>query len=259
MAIKKKKQNITADFTPVPDYDGTDVPPEAEEGEYTAVCKVKKGATKPEKGKWPMLTLTWKLTDAANPKNRKFKNALINDYLIFAGKNANGYRMFQQKLRQLCEHFGFNPAEVLPMKGVKTWADAEAIIEALEGFEGTVFVFKQKDKESGDERAQISYRAPKDAIESVGDDDEDADEGEEDEDEQPAAKKGAKGKAAPAKAAAKSKKAVVEEEEDEDEEEEDEEEEEGDEDEEEDEEDEDEDEPVAPPAKKGAVKKTTKK
>lgn len=171
-------------FTPVETGDMSNIPPDAPVGEWTASFSVKKKATKPEKGAYPMLEITATLEQALTEGNEGSVGAKIREYLVFFPRTSPNFKMTGRRLKSMTERLGIPLPQT---QTIQSWGDIEDFIRDIESTKGVVWTYHQVDKETREIRTQLAFDPPRNALPSAVSVDapEDSDTGE----ESPGAKK----------------------------------------------------------------------
>lgn len=169
------------DFTPV-EFDTNKIEPEAAAGKYKArIADVEVMATK--KDGYPMIRIDWKLLKALTDDEacEKSEGAQVSDYIAMFPDGDRRGNMAKRRFRALRELLDLSD-DILPTR-IESKSDFNDLLKALKKAEAEVFIQVREDKETKEERANVSYTAPKGMMDDVEEEDEEEDEEEEEEEE----------------------------------------------------------------------------
>lgn len=155
-----REDSKTMDFQPI-DYDASELPPEAQPGAYEATCTSLK-VTKTQKESFPMLIVEWTLDAVDGEGDENSVGATIADFVTFFPAKHKAGRMSIQRFRALVDAAGIDP-DVLPQR-LTSKNDFAELISALRNKKMTVYIFHQLDKRTNEQRASVSYTAPKGSL-----------------------------------------------------------------------------------------------
>lgn len=184
------------DFTPV-DFDANNIEPDASEGTYEAtIDDARIQAT--AKDNFPMLVVDWKLesTETDTEAAEKSVGAQVSDFFAFFPDGDRRGNFPKRRFRQLRELLDV-PDDVLPTR-LESKRDFDDLIAELKGKTAKIYIALRTDKQTNEERASVSYTAPRGSMGAMAKDEEEPEEQE----RKPAARRAAPAPArrAPAKA-----------------------------------------------------------
>jgi len=157
---KKRGGGEDMNFTPV-DYDVSEMPVDAPEGAYDAKIKsVKVRGTKEDN--YPMLELEFRLVNAHNEDGDDAvkAGASLTSFLAFFPA-SEGRRGAPSKIamRALIDSLHLDE-DLIPTR-IESKRDLNDLIDALKGQELTIYVVHREDKQSGEVRCDVRFKAPK--------------------------------------------------------------------------------------------------
>jgi hypothetical protein len=148
----------TVNFTPV-SYDIDKLPPEAPDGHWDFRIKAAKiRATKPEKGAYPMIELVVMLDTAHDAENKPFEGSELREWLVFFPEDHKAARQGKQKMQRWVDACRIE-REVIP-KAIRTPADLQPLVQALEDSTLEGWTVQRKDKQNGELRATMQLTEP---------------------------------------------------------------------------------------------------
>lgn len=155
----KQNSRGTYDFTPI-DCDVNTIEPDAAEGTYVAViddCRVQ--AT--SKDRYPMLVVDWRLDSAESETEEAERSvgATVADFFAFFPDGDRRGNFPKRRFRQLRELLDISD-DALPTR-LENKDDFKPLIAELKGKELTIYITLKRNPETNEDRAQISYTAPR--------------------------------------------------------------------------------------------------
>jgi len=147
-------------FTPV-DYDVSEMPVDAPEGAYTGKIK-KVDITKSKQDGYPQLVLEVRLIDSEEEEGEDAvkQGCSLNTYVTFFPKKE-GRRGAPSKIALKGIMDALHLDEDLVPTRIETKRDLEDLADALKGQELNVWVVHREDRDSGEVRCDLRFKAPK--------------------------------------------------------------------------------------------------
>jgi hypothetical protein len=150
-------------FTPTEVGDLSTIAPDAPEGGWVAAFRIKKkGATKPEKGAHPMLTIEALMQSADDAEHECFLPALGNrgilDWITFYPKGHANAAMATKRLHAFCKALNI---EIPRVAKLNSWDDLAEFTDAIESVQARVWTYHEKDKRTGEIQTRLAYAEPK--------------------------------------------------------------------------------------------------
>lgn len=142
------------EFTPLEMGNMAEIPPDAPDGKWIARIEVKKKLS--AKGA-PMLILENHLQEALTPGNENHVGKKVSRFLVIRGASDPHVKMFRADVKEIAEATGVSPS----FEQFSRWSDADDYVRGLEANLVTCWTKNKKDKETGELRTEVSYRAPK--------------------------------------------------------------------------------------------------
>lgn len=163
------------EFAPIATGDLTEIPPDAPDGEWIAVCKPKPSLDKEGN---PRIVLEWTLEEAVTDGNADFVGTSVTDWFLvfYPARQADKSKRGRRQLRAVCDACEIE----VPVLQSVTPQDIEELTQQLDGARARIWTRNKLDNK-GEVRTGIFYRAPGGAVVEV----------EEEEAPKPAAKKAA--------------------------------------------------------------------
>lgn len=145
------------DFTAVDCGDLNEIPPDLPEGQWSAICRVKKSKT--SKDGYPMLVLEWQTEAVADDKeeNEAFVGMRSSDFVVFFPGTHKAAKMSRARMKGMCEALKI---EMPTAKSIKSWDDVADFVNALEGLHGVVYTTVEVRKDNGEKATKIHYAPP---------------------------------------------------------------------------------------------------
>lgn len=141
------------EFAPIETGDLTEIPPDAPEGEWVAVCKPKPGLDKEGN---PRIILEWTLEEAVTDGNADFVGSTVTDFFLvfYPARMADKSKRGRRQLRQVCDACEIE----VPVIQTVTPQDVEELVQKLDGARARLWT---RNKVNGNEiRTNIYYTAP---------------------------------------------------------------------------------------------------
>jgi hypothetical protein len=165
--MTQQAEDVTVEFTPIENFNASDIPPEAPDGQWTALFSVTKRSATQDKGdgmRFPMLSLDIKLESAEDSENAYAEGTHLKDWLVvypsgLGGKYTQLERMGKERLDALGKALGFDPASVIS-GNISTFADLDGLVAAIDGNRASVWT-SAKTERSGEKKTRVYYSAPK--------------------------------------------------------------------------------------------------
>ena len=154
------------------DYTGTDTSDkslllDAPDGHWECQLSVEAVATKPKPNdgnEYPMLKLTFKLIEDLLGGNEQYiqRKARVTDYIVLYPPGHVNFQMQFRKLHGLCECAGV-PVPVFTK--ITEWPeDGQEFIDTIDKAQFNVWTEVSLDRNTKEERTQIAYKAPRQAL-----------------------------------------------------------------------------------------------
>lgn len=149
-------------FAKVETGDMSQVPPDAPEGCWEAVCKASLKLTSKES--LPMIVLDWSLVAALTEGNEDHIGSRVSDFIVFTPPTHVASKMNRRRLNEVAMALEITvPART----SYATEEDFAELLEALNGARCKLWTFHQADKETGENRTKIRYKARPGEVENA--------------------------------------------------------------------------------------------
>lgn len=136
--------------------DMSDIPPDAPDGEWQAVCSVKE---RDNKDGFKMLIITWTLEeDRGGGDNAAFEGSRVTDFLVFYPASHANSRMTKIRFRAM--------REALDLPNMTSLDDLPEFVNELEGKKAIIWT-KVNVQKDGQKRTNVFYTAPRGSLTSL--------------------------------------------------------------------------------------------
>ena len=142
-------------ITQIATGDMSDIPPDAPVGAWTASCTVKCEANK--KTNAPQLRFTWKLEEALTDGNEDFVGSKVSSWLTFYPARHEYAKMSKVTFKEITDAAAL---ELPAMSDPFQWEDLADWITGLESTKVNIFTTHKPDKQTGEIRVNVGFKAP---------------------------------------------------------------------------------------------------